>query len=151
MLSAGTQAGLPLPYRSQARAVMPPAEELEAVPEGPCRSVLMRSRMLRSLCTAEETLPHCGLGLPGYVQVTSPIRRYTDLLAHWQLKVTGAQRVHAVRPLPGMSARSSASRPVCHQACGSAAHRLSCMSAGEKSTLFERDAWLARACEGSFM
>ena len=35
---AGMQAGLPLPYRSQARAVMPPAEELEAVPEGPCRS-----------------------------------------------------------------------------------------------------------------
>ena len=88
VLPAGQQAGLPLPYRSQARAAMPPAEELEAVPEGACRSVLMRSRMLRSLCTTEETLPHCGLGLPGYVQVTSPIRRYTDLLAHWQLKVT---------------------------------------------------------------
>ena len=42
------------------------------MPEGACRSVLMRSRMLRSLCTTEETLPHCGLGLPGYVQVTSP-------------------------------------------------------------------------------
>ena len=96
MLPAGQQAGLPLPYRSQARAAMPPAEELEAVPEGACRSVLMRSRKLRSLCTTEETLPHCGLGLPGYVQVTSPIRRYTDLLAHWQLKVTAAPWVHAV-------------------------------------------------------
>lgn len=95
-LPAGQQAGLPLPYRSQARAAMPPAEELEAVPEGACRSVLMRSRMLRSLCTTEETLPHCGLGLPGYVQVTSPIRRYTDLLAHWQLKVTAAPRLHVV-------------------------------------------------------
>ena len=100
MLPAGQQAGLPLPYRSQARAAMPPAEELEAVPEGACRSVLMRSRMLRSLCTTEETLPHCGLGLPGYVQVTSPIRRYTDLLAHWQLKVTAAAWVHVVRLSP---------------------------------------------------
>ena len=86
-LRAGVQAGLALPYRSQARAVLPEPEELEAVPEGPCRSVLLRSRMLRSLCTTQEALPHCGLGLPGYVQVTSPIRRYTDLLAHWQLKV----------------------------------------------------------------
>ena len=87
MLNAGMQAGLPLPYRSQAKAVMPSEEEMAAVPEGPCRSVLLRSRMLRSLCMTQEALPHCGLGLPGYVQVTSPIRRYTDLLAHWQLKV----------------------------------------------------------------
>lgn len=87
VLHAGVQAGLPLPYRSQAKAVMPSEEEMEAVPEGPCRSVLMRSRMLRSLCATQEALPHFGLGLPGYVQVTSPIRRYTDLLAHWQLKV----------------------------------------------------------------
>ena len=99
VLRAGQQAGLPLPYRSQARAAMPPAEELEAVPEGACRSVLMRSRMLRSLCATEETLPHCGLGLPGYVQVTSPIRRYTDLLAHWQLKVTAAPRPACCRVL----------------------------------------------------
>lgn len=86
-MRAGVQAGLPLPYRSQAKAVMPPAEELEAVPKGACRAVLMRSRMLRSMCTTAETLPHFGLGLPGYVQVTSPIRRYADLLAHWQIKV----------------------------------------------------------------
>ena len=86
-MRAGMQAGLALPYRSQAKAVLPEPAELEAVPEGPCRSVLLRSRMLRSLCMTQEVLPHCGLGLPGYVQVTSPIRRYTDLLAHWQLKV----------------------------------------------------------------
>ena len=84
---AGMQAGLPLPYRSQAKAVLPSAEELEGIPEGPCRAVAMRSRMLRSLCTTREALPHAGLGLPGYVQITSPIRRYTDLLAHWQIKV----------------------------------------------------------------
>jgi exoribonuclease-2 len=29
---------------------------------------------------------HAGLGLDTYTQVTSPIRRYTDLLAHFQIK-----------------------------------------------------------------
>ncbi len=29
---------------------------------------------------------HAGLGLDAYAQVTSPIRRYSDLLAHWQIK-----------------------------------------------------------------
>ena len=90
------KAGLPLPYRSQAKAVMPPQEELDAVPDGPCRSVLMRSRMLRSMCTTQETLPHSGLGLPGYVQITSPIRRYADLLAHWQIKVIAPQSTHSL-------------------------------------------------------
>ena len=91
-LRAGMRAGLPLPYRSQAKVVLPSEEELAAVPEGPCRSVLLRSRMLRSLCATDEAQPHHGLGLPGYVQVTSPIRRYTDLLAHWQLKVPAQPR-----------------------------------------------------------
>jgi exoribonuclease R len=30
--------------------------------------------------------PHCGLGLSGYCQVTSPIRRYVDFINHYQLK-----------------------------------------------------------------
>lgn len=30
--------------------------------------------------------PHAGLGLPCYVRVTSPLRRYCDLLAHQQLR-----------------------------------------------------------------
>ena len=84
---AGASAGLPLPYRGQAAIVMPSEEELGAVPEGMCREYLIRSRMTRSVCTTSGPLPHAGLGLPGYVQATSPIRRYMDLLAHWQLKV----------------------------------------------------------------
>jgi len=34
---------------------------------------------------------HWGLGIPdgeGYVRVTSPLRRYADLVAHWQIKHT---------------------------------------------------------------
>jgi exoribonuclease-2 len=33
-----------------------------------------------------EPQPHCGLGLSAYVQATSPIRRYSDLIVHYQIK-----------------------------------------------------------------
>lgn len=82
----GASLGLALPYRGQPTPVLPSAEEMEAVPAGVARDALLRSRMLRSVMGAAVPLPHAGLGLAGYVQVTSPIRRYTDLLAHWQLK-----------------------------------------------------------------
>jgi exoribonuclease-2 len=38
---------------------------------------------------------HAGLGLEVYTQATSPIRRYTDMLVHWQIKA----HLHD-RPLP---------------------------------------------------
>lgn len=93
MIVAGEAAGLlgaklqvPLPYRGQAAPVLPPQEELHAVPAGPCRDALLRSSMTRSLTQAHAPVAHAGLGLDAYVQVTSPIRRYGDLLAHKQLK-----------------------------------------------------------------
>ena len=71
----GHGAGLALPYRGQAAIVMPTAAELTEAPEGPCREVLLRSRMTRSVFTTSGPLLHAGLGLPAYVQFTSPIRR----------------------------------------------------------------------------
>jgi exoribonuclease-2 len=87
----GAAAGLPLPYRGQLPGVLPSAEELAALPEGPCRAVALRSRMSASSASLVPT-PHAALGLSAYVQVTSPIRRYADLLTHWQLKahISGA-------------------------------------------------------------
>jgi hypothetical protein len=35
---------------------------------------------------------HASLALDAYVQFTSPIRRYSDILAHFNLKVRGVQR-----------------------------------------------------------
>jgi exoribonuclease-2 len=81
----GAAAGLPLPYRGQLPPVLPSADELEALPEGPCRAVLLRSRMTPS-SSGVIPVPHAALGLNAYVQMTSPIRRYADVLTHYQLK-----------------------------------------------------------------
>lgn len=82
----GTQEGLPLPYRGQAPPVLPSDEEMAAVPEGLCRAIALRNCMTRSVTTVEPGSGHASLGLPAYVQFTSPIRRYSDLLAHYQVK-----------------------------------------------------------------
>lgn len=82
----GSHMSVPLPYRGQADPVLPTEEELAAVPPGPCRMLLLRSVMTRSITAADTPQRHAGLGLDAYAQITSPIRRYGDLLAHWQLK-----------------------------------------------------------------
>lgn len=71
----GRALGVPLPYRGQAEPVLPEQDELAAVPPGPCRAVLLRMRMTRSLTQAHAPVRHAGLGLDAYVQFTSPIRR----------------------------------------------------------------------------
>ena len=77
-----------MPYRGQSSPVVPTPEELAVLPEGPCRTVALRSRMMRSVTTFAQPQPHASLGLPAYLQFTSPIRRYGDLLSHFQLKVS---------------------------------------------------------------
>jgi exoribonuclease-2 len=83
----GRERSLPLPYRSQPQPELPPDDELLLLPAGPVRSCAIRRCMPRS---EMGTTPgrHAGLGLDTYSQVTSPIRRYTDLLAHFQLKAS---------------------------------------------------------------
>jgi exoribonuclease R len=84
--SSSSSSPLPLPYRSQARpADLPSPSELDALPPGPCRGYALRRRMTRSALAARPS-PHAALGLREYVQVTSPIRRYGDLVAHAALK-----------------------------------------------------------------
>ncbi len=92
MILAGEVAGrycqehnLPVPFRGQPQPELPPEEELLLLPPGPVRACALRRCMPRSEI---GTLPnrHASLGLDTYTQVTSPIRRYTDLLTHFQLK-----------------------------------------------------------------
>jgi exoribonuclease II len=76
---------LPLPYRGQPQPELPPEEELILIPVGPARSCAVRRCMPRSEMSTSPSR-HAGLGLNTYSQVTSPIRRYTDLISHFQIK-----------------------------------------------------------------
>ena len=80
----GQEQALALPYRSQLTATLPPEAELAALPAGPVRHCAIK-RCLSRGHTGTEPSPHFSLGLPAYVQVTSPIRRYADLVAQRQL------------------------------------------------------------------
>ncbi|MGB0563265.1 MAG: ribonuclease catalytic domain-containing protein [Spirulinaceae cyanobacterium] len=76
---------IPVPFRGQPQPELPSAEELMQLPAGPVRACALRRCMSRSAVGITPT-PHAGLGLPLYTQVTSPIRRYADLLSHFQIK-----------------------------------------------------------------
>lgn len=83
--SYGQAHELPLPFRSQPQPELPPEEELMQLEAGPVRSSAIRRCMPRSEVGITPAR-HASLGLEGYCQVTSPIRRYADLLAHFQIK-----------------------------------------------------------------
>ena len=85
--SSSCMTTVPLPYRGQEIPVLPSEKELEEqFPPGICRNYHLRKFMLASITSASGPQPHKALGLPCYVQATSPIRRYLDLVTHWQLK-----------------------------------------------------------------
>jgi len=76
---------IPLPFRGQPQPELPPEEELIQLPAGFVRACAMRRCMPKSEMSITP-LRHAGLGLDTYTQATSPIRRYSDLLTHFQLK-----------------------------------------------------------------
>lgn len=81
----GQEHELAIPFRSQPQPELPPNEELLLLPTGWVRDSAIRRCMTRSEVSVTPSR-HATLGLDSYSQVTSPIRRYTDLLAHFQLK-----------------------------------------------------------------
>ncbi|NJK39136.1 MAG: VacB/RNase II family 3'-5' exoribonuclease [Oscillatoriales cyanobacterium SM2_3_0] len=81
----GKEHNLALPYRSQPQPDLPPQEELMKLPAGAVRACMMRRYMPRSEVTLTPAR-HASLALDNYTQVTSPIRRYSDLLTHFQIK-----------------------------------------------------------------
>jgi len=86
MIAAGEGAGnwaagsgLAFPYLSQE------ADIPEKIGEGMAGSFQLR-RCMRPRILSVKPGKHQGLGLDIYTQVTSPLRRYTDLLAHIQIR-----------------------------------------------------------------
>ena len=80
----GRRHGLALPYRSQLPASLPSDAELAALPPGPVRHAALKRCLSRGI-TGTEPANHFSLGLEAYVQATSPIRRYGDLVVQRQL------------------------------------------------------------------
>lgn len=76
---------LAIPFRSQPDPELPSDNDLLQLPSGWVRDSAIRRCMPRSEMGINPAR-HATLGLDYYSQVTSPIRRYTDLLAHFQLK-----------------------------------------------------------------
>ena len=95
--------GIAIPYRTQPEPELPSEDELALFGSGPARSfAIMRCMKKGEVVTSPER--HAGLGLDFYSQVTSPIRRYSDLIAHYQIKAALSDRqapfdVHTLKDL----------------------------------------------------
>ncbi|RUQ36300.1 MAG: RNB domain-containing ribonuclease [Candidatus Competibacteraceae bacterium] len=72
--------GLPFPFTTQ-----DPTDAVDRQPSGLAAMYALR-RTLRPRQYSGQPGPHGGLGLEVYAQVTSPLRRYLDLVAHQQLR-----------------------------------------------------------------
>jgi exoribonuclease II len=70
---------IPLPFATQAAPEIVPAA---ATPS----QMFARRRLLKPGQPRSAPAPHAGLGLERYVQCTSPLRRYLDLVVHQQLR-----------------------------------------------------------------
>ncbi|CAL2268072.1 unnamed protein product [Prunus armeniaca] len=81
----GSSNNIPLPYRGQPQSNID-TSAFAHLPEGPVRSSALVKLMRAAEIDFRKPIRHGILGLPGYVQFTSPIRRYMDLLAHYQVK-----------------------------------------------------------------
>lgn len=71
---------IPLAFSTQ-----PPPEREPDYTEGLAGMFALRRTLNRSEMKSTPA-PHSGLGLPAYVQTTSPLRRYLDLVVHQQLR-----------------------------------------------------------------
>ena len=71
---------IPFPFISQDEPDIP-----KEIPEGLAGQYRLR-RCMKSRRVGVTPSMHCSLGLAMYSQVTSPLRRYMDLIAHQQLR-----------------------------------------------------------------
>lgn len=80
----GCQNKIPLPYRGQPQSDID-ISAFAHLPEGPVRSAAIIKILHAAEIDYRKPIRHGVLGIPGYVQFTSPIRRYMDLLSHYQV------------------------------------------------------------------
>ncbi|KAF1846326.1 RNB-domain-containing protein [Cucurbitaria berberidis CBS 394.84] len=54
--------------------------------EPPLKLAILYTGSLSRAIAHSEPLPHKIIGVSGYVKVTSPLRRFSDMIAHWQIE-----------------------------------------------------------------
>ncbi|MDR1575832.1 MAG: RNB domain-containing ribonuclease [Treponema sp.] len=116
--AGGAARPIPFPYVAQETGDLP----------GEILSGMAGSYQLRR-CMRPRTLSarpgrHWGLGLGAYAQVTSPLRRYTDLLAHIQIRalLRGAEPLSAEELAVRLAAAEAAAAAVMQAERASRAH-----------------------------
>lgn len=79
------QNGIPAPFVSQEASLPTDASLLQSNEASLAVRYALRRSLKRSQTSASPA-PHAGVGLAAYCRVTSPLRRYLDLVVHQQLR-----------------------------------------------------------------
>jgi exoribonuclease-2 len=124
---------LPFPFVSQETGDLP-----ESPLSGMAGSYQLRRCMRPRTLSAKPGL-HWGLGLEQYTQVTSPLRRYTDLLAHQQIRafLQGRPPLSEEEVLLALAAGEAAAAATVHAERASRAHWTAVYLADKKETPWE--------------
>jgi exoribonuclease-2 len=127
------QRRLPFPFVSQETGDLP----RNPLP-GMAGSYQLRRCMRPRLLSAKPGV-HSGLGLPLYTQVTSPLRRYTDLLAHQQIRsfLAGRETLSEDEVLMGLASGEAAAQAVNHAERASRAHWTAVYMADKKGSVWD--------------
>ena len=96
-------------------------------------------RCMRPRTISARPARHWGLGLDAYAQVTSPLRRYADLLAHQQIRSFLAERepLDADELLLRLAAADAAAQAVGRAEQASKAHWLAVFLADKKGSVWD--------------
>jgi exoribonuclease-2 len=124
--------GLAFPYISQE------VELPDDVPSGMAGFYQLR-RCMRPRTLSAKPGRHRGLGLETYTQVTSPLRRYTDLLAHLQIRafLRGAMPLSADEITARLGAGEAAAGAVTQAERASRNHWLMVYLSGKKDSVWD--------------
>jgi exoribonuclease-2 len=140
MLLGGEGAGLwalhrnlPVPYIMQETGDLPD-ETLEGM-----AGYYQLRRCMRPRVLSTRPGQHSGLGLDTYIQVTSPLRRYTDLLAHLQIRAVlrGEPPLSADEISARMNAGEAAMSAVTQAERASRSHWTMVYLAGKKDSVWD--------------
>ncbi|XP_057460949.1 ribonuclease II, chloroplastic/mitochondrial isoform X2 [Actinidia eriantha] len=116
----GSSNNIPLPFRGQPQSNID-VSAFAHLPEGPVKTSSIVKIMRAAEMDFRKPIRHGTLGIPGYVQFTSPIRRYLDLLAHYQVKafLRGESPPFSAGQLEGMASIVNMNTRIIRRICNS--------------------------------